>query len=298
MRKIHLLLPLLLLLCILISGCHTAAYEMEPPGYASQGVLFPSADGKEVIGISPISLDISNTDQGYFIAQSTDIDKKINIQLTGPDNIVYSYFLSPGETAVLPFTSGSGFYQILCYQQILDEQYAALFSEVLEIQLDNPFLPFLYPNQYVNFSSESKAVVLASGLLSENATDLEILSAIYHYVTETITYDYDKAFSVEAGYLPDIDETLESKTGICFDYAALMTAMLRSRGIPCKLQIGYTKEQKHAWIDVYIHSKGWIDQAISFDGKTWKLLDPTFEAAASDTFSFFDEVDYIVQFSR
>ena len=41
----------------------------------------------------------------------------------------------------------------------------------------------------------------------------------YTYVTEHITYDYDKADSVEAGYLPDVDETLQSGTGICFDYA-------------------------------------------------------------------------------
>ena len=39
--------------------------------------------------------------------------------------------------------------------------------------------------------------------------------------------------------LPSVDETLKTKKGICFDYAALMTAMLRSQGIPTKLEIGY-----------------------------------------------------------
>ena len=38
-----------------------------------------------------------------------------------------------------------------------------------------------------------------------------------------VTYDEDKAATVETGYLPDIDETLSTGKGICFDYAGLHT---------------------------------------------------------------------------
>lgn len=305
MKNLKFLLPFLIFCCMLMfSGCQTSSdpASAEPPEYSTPHVLVPTADGQTVIGISPISLDISNSTQGYMIARSTASNEKLNIQLTGPDSVIYSYFLSPGESAVIPFTSGEGTYQILCYQQISGDQYAALFSDILEIILDNPFLPFLYPNQYVNFSEENTAIQLAFSLLSDDAEDLEALSTIYNYVTEHVTYDYEKAYSVEVGYLPDIDETLESGTGICFDYAALMTAMLRSRGIPCKLQIGYNGNVKHAWIDVYIRSKGWINQVISFDGETWNLMDPTFEAS-SDTSEeaqeyIGDGTNYTLQFSR
>lgn len=57
---------------------------------------------------------------------------------------------------------------------------------------------------------------------------------------KTLTYDKKKAQTVQSGYLPNVDQVLASKTGICFDYAALMTAMLRSQGIPTKLVVGYT----------------------------------------------------------
>ena len=73
-----------------------------------------------------------------------------------------------------------------------------------------------------------------------------------------ITYDTKKAETVENGYLPDVDETLETQKGICFDYAALMTSMLRSQGIPTKLQIGYAGKVYHAWISVYLEETGWI----------------------------------------
>ena len=132
--------------------------------------------------------------------------------------------------------------------------------------------------------------------------DVDILKTFYNYVTSHITYDYDKANSVEAGYLPDIDETLLTGTGICFDYAALLTAMLRSQDIPCKLEIGYSGEIKHAWIDVYIRGKGWATKAVSFDGDTWQLMDPTFDANSDDdeTIQEYigDESNYTVQFSR
>ena len=68
------------------------------------------------------------------------------------------------------------------------------------------------------------------------------------------------------------DAVMQRKKGICFDYAALMTAMLRSQGIPTKLVFGYTG----AWILVYSTQAGWVDTASSFSKNAQKLMDPTF----------------------
>lgn len=154
----------------------------------------------------------------------------------------------------------------------------------------------------MDFSVKSEACTLAQSLVKDGMNDVEILKAFYTYVTEHITYDYDKADSVEAGYLPDVDETLQSGTGICFDYAALTAAMLRSQDIPCKLEIGYSGDIKHAWIDVYIQNKGWVTKAISFDGDTWKLMDPTFDANSNGNEAIQeyigDESNYTVQYTH
>ena len=268
-----------LLFGILLAGCgNSPSSDEEPPVYSPARVLTPEAPGKKTLGSSPLILDISNQDQGYLTAESDSDDSRMNIQLTAPSGVVYSYFLEPDEQTVLPFSEGSGEYLITCYQQVDGNQYAALYTETLTIKLQNEFLPFLYPNQYVDFSSKSKTCKLAASLVKEDMTDIDILKTFYAYVTSHISYDYDKADSVEAGYLPDVDDTLSTGTGICFDYAALTTAMLRSQDIPCKLQIGYSGDVKHAWIDVYIRGSGWVTKAVSFDGDTWKLMDPTFDA--------------------
>lgn len=292
-----------LLFGILLAGCgNSPSSDEEPPVYSPARVLTPEASGKKTLGSSPLILDISNQDQGYLTAESDSDDSRMNIQLTAPSGVVYSYFLEPDEQAVLPFSEGSGEYLITCYQQVDGNQYAALYTETLTVKLQNEFLPFLYPNQYVDFSSKSEACKLAASLVKEDMTDIDILKTFYTYVTSHISYDYDKADSVEAGYLPDVDDTLNTGTGICFDYAALTTAMLRSQDIPCKLQIGYSGDVKHAWIDVYIRGRGWVTKAVSSDGDTWKLMDPTFDANSDGDEAIQeyigDESNYTVQFTR
>lgn len=308
MRRIFITCPFFLFLifvCLWFSGCGQAektASAQEPPVFSPLQVLVPESPQTQVIGKAPLLLDISNADQGYLTARSSSENLATNLQLTDPEGVLYSYFIKPMENAVIPFSGGSGEYLLICYQQVSGSQYAALYSQTLQVSLENEFLPYLYPNQYVNFSPDSQASKLALSMLPEDAEDLEALQEIYNYVTENLTYDDEKAKTVQAGYLPDIDETLATGKGICFDYAALITAMLRSRDIPCKLQIGYAGDVKHAWIDVYIRSRGWVNKAVAFDGDSWTRLDPTFDSNADDkeTIQSYigDGSNYTVQFTR
>lgn len=290
----------LFLMTIIFTGCTDTAtastYRWEKTCH------IPSTDGTSTIGTEDLTIDLSHTDQGYMMVLYTGTAQKANIQVTGPDGTNYKYFFSSSANYVpVTFTSGDGSYIISAFENIEGDQYASLFTEMVEVSLKDEFLPYLYPNQYVSFSDQSNAVKKASELSANMDTDIDFLSAVYNYVIENITYDDDKAQSVQLGYLPDIDETLSTKRGICFDYAALMAAMLRSQGVPCKMSIGYSNEIKHSWIDVYIEGTGWIDRAIEFDGEEWKLLDPTFASNAQDKASVEEYIgdgeNYILQYN-
>ena len=267
-------------------------------------VLVPEAPGEEVLTAEGVSVDISNCSQGYVVTSYTGDAAKINVQITGPDTVVYKYFVEQADPqAVFPLTGGDGLYLLDVYENIQGDQYAALMNNSFEVKMENEYLPFLYPNQYVNFNKDSEAVKKAEELAEGQDTELDVLQAVYYYVTEHITYDYEKAENVAVGYLPDIDETLETGKGICFDYAALMAAMLRCRGIPARLDIGYTNEGVyHAWISVYLKDQGWVDNIIEFDGKSWKLMDPTMTAAADSSAEkkqiMKDSNKYIVKYIR
>ena len=297
------LLTLVLLLVCTGCGVGSKIAKKDPYLWVAQ-VLKPMAEGTEVIEEEAFKLDISDRDKGYTVASYDGNSEKVNIQLTGPDGIVYKYFVTgeDGET-VLPLTGGDGTYALEVYENIADDQYSALLNDTFDVSLESEFLPFLYPNQYVNFTEDSKAVKLAETLAEKATDDLEVLQNIFQYVTENITYDYEKAENVAYGYLPDIDETLESKTGICFDYAALMCAMLRCRGIPAKLDIGYTNNGiYHAWISTYLKDKGWVDNVVEFDGDSWQLMDPTMISEAKTQAEkkqvMKDSRDYMVQYVR
>ena len=126
--------------------------------------------------------------------------------------------------------------------------------------------------------------------LSANALDeLDAVGRIYSFIAENIKYDYDKANSVKSGYAPNVDDTLTQKKGICFDYAALMATMLRTQGIPTRLEVGYAGTAYHAWISTHISEIGWVNGIIQFDGQNWTLMDPTMAAAKGEK----NVVDYI-----
>ena len=57
--------------------------------------------------------------------------------------------------------------------------------------LENEFLPFLYPNQYVKYDKDTRAVALGEELVKEASDDLDALAMIYDYVVGNIDYDYD-----------------------------------------------------------------------------------------------------------
>ena len=131
----------------------------------------------------------------------------------------------------------------------------------------------------MNFDAAPNTVATAASLCAGTADPLAKVTVVYHYVIGNITYDYDLAATVTSGYLPNLDSVLAGGKGICFDYAALMTGMLRSQGVPTKLVIGYAGEVYHAWINVWSESTGWVDGVIFFDGTSWQRMDPTFASS-------------------
>jgi len=286
--RLHLSYLLIAIFCLLLGGCSgsSSASRKEhsgPPRDSTPKVLTPSADGVTVYQNDLASIDASNTSQGYVMVKYNGTNEKVKLQITCPDQSCYTYLISDrGAYDTFPLTAGNGSYALQVLENVAGDTYTVSLAQSINVSIEDEFLPFLYPNQYVNFHTDSKAVSKGSDLAKDTYSDLDVVQNIYNYVIKNISYDTEKAQNVSYGYVPDIDDTLSSKKGICFDYAALMTSMLRSQNIPTKLEVGYSGDAYHAWISTYIDDKGWVDDIIQFDGDTWQIMDPTL-AATNDS---------------
>lgn len=286
--RLHLSYLLIAIFCLLLGGCSgsSSASRKEhsgPPRDSTPRVLTPSADGVTVYQNDFASIDTSNTSQGYVMVKYNGTNEKVKLQITCPDQSCYTYLISDrGAYDTFPLTAGNGSYALQVLENVAGDTYTVSLAQSINVSIEDEFLPFLYPNQYVNFHTDSKAVSKGSDLAKDTYSDLDVVQNIYNYVIKNISYDTEKAQNVSYGYVPDIDDTLSSKKGICFDYAALMTSMLRSQNIPTKLEVGYSGDAYHAWISTYIDDKGWVDDIIQFNGDTWQIMDPTL-AATNDS---------------
>lgn len=260
---------------LLLAACLAAAAA---PVNTQAAVRSPIATGTTTYGNDKVTIDASNTDQGYVMIKYKGSNGKIKIQIT--KGITYTYNLNARDSyEVFPFTEGNGSYSVKVFENISGNQYAQVCSQNINVSLVNEYTPFLYPNQYVNFNQNSNAVAVSNQVVAGAADAMGVVTSVYNFVVDNLTYDTVKAATVQSGYLPNVDSTLATRNGICFDYASLMTAMLRAQDIPTKLVIGYTGQLYHAWISVYLPSQGWIDNIIYFDGQNWSLMDPTFASS-------------------
>ncbi len=274
------------LLCnLFLSGCGTVskaagAQETDFSGSGTRSntpkVLVPEAPGTDTETADGVTVDFSNISSGYFCVLYSGSNTRPKIGITAPDGDKYYFMLhNTGSYETFPLTGGDGAYQYVVYENLSDDQYVAILSGQRDAAISDPLTPYLYPNQYVDFTADTRAVAKGAELVKSADGDLAAVGLVYDYCYKNISYDYNKADTVESGYTPDVDETLESGKGICFDYAALMACMLRSQGIPTRLEVGYAGTVYHAWISTYIKDVGWINGIIQFNGSGWTLIDPT-----------------------
>ena len=255
-----------------------------------------------------VSADAGNTDAAavneyaridFFGANNTGsvrinvaskLDKRVKVTIEKGD-VKYTYDLKNDTTPeVYPLQLGNGEYTVKIWTEVVDSKYALTLSAKYIVNLNDSNAPFLNSNQYVNFSKDSKAVKIAAGLTDKYTDDIDKVTAIYDFVISSLVYDTDKANAAAKGqlngYLPSIDTIVASGKGICFDYAAVFAAMLRSQGIPAKLVTGYVKPGNayHAWNEFYIKDKGWFKiNDMKFDGQKFERIDPTFDSTSKSS---------------
>ena len=298
------------LLVMLMSFCMTAcggggsgsaaaagsgdAAPAQEGGYEAPEMKTAVFDEESAEGSGGALVDLSSASDGYFAVKvSSDTRIKLIVEKDG-EKYIYDVVLD--KVQIFPLQLGSGTYKISVMKNIVDSKYSELYTTTADVSIEDEFGPFLRPSQYADYSADSKCVKKASELASKAADSNGVVTNIYDFVCSTVTYDREKAATVQSGYLPVPDETMETGKGICFDYASLAAAMLRSQGIPTKIIFGYVGDGEdlyHAWNMYYTEESGWVAVEFEVSADEWNRLDLTFSANGEDSQFIGDGSNYL-----
>lgn len=222
-----------------------------------------------LIAFSPSTLaanfDVNSFNDTQIKVQSDDYGKDMKVMIEKNGEKYYYSLNNPQE--ILPAQLGNGVYTVKILKNIGGKKYRVL--NTCKVNLNNAGNDVYLSSSQPVYWEEDDLNTLTNTLMKDALTDEDKVTAAYSYVTQNIKYDIDKIKGIDTSYVPSVYSTIQTKTGICYDYAALFAGILRSEGIPTKLVKGYGKFSKeyHAWNEVYVNDK-------------WQVVDTTYDAAA------------------
>jgi len=228
----------------------------------------------------PICTDY--TDKGFLrVSYEGEPGVKYKLQvLKDNQNIVYNLF-ADGSVQDFSLQFGDGKYTARIMENIRNDEYFAAESENFRVKMDGENIAFLTSVQNIDWNYDMRPIedvpVVISDALTQQQRDLiaGCVRDAYRFVTDNVEYDDGKIFDLQYNYLPDIEQTYADRTGICYDYSALLASMLRSLGIPAKLVKGYASyapDTYHAWNEVYLNGR-------------WIVIDATYDASLPGEFN-------------
>jgi len=208
------------------------------------------------------------TDIGLLrICYQSNSDARLKLQVLKDGNSIAYNLKGDGSIEDFSLQYGSGEYTARIMQNIKNDEYFVVTAKTFTVNLRDENAVYLNSIQNVDWDYSKKPIQDVPYLVSDaliGLEDAQLLSGcadeLYDFVVTNIAYDSAKVYSLMYDYLPDIEKTYLERTGICYDYASLFAAMLRSIGIPAKLVKGYSKENPgvyHAWNEVLINGE-WI----------------------------------------
>jgi len=143
--------------------------------------------------------------------------------------------------------------------------------EAMQEDLSNEFYDLMAPSVYIPHTRELSGLVELAELES-NGTVGGFVDAAVRLIHSRFKYEKG-ATHVNSS----IQDSLQSRSGVCQDFAHLLIGLARVRGLPARYVSGYLVPKKsaaidpsveeviggqasHAWAEIYIPHVGWVGQ--------------------------------------
>ena len=174
---------------------------------------------------------------------------------------------------------GPGTYEVVLYTQTAPTQIAELvrFTVTTSAAKDErDRLPS------ASIESENPQIVALAKELTADKSAMDAGKAVFEWTAKNVQYDRHKAASWRVDPDEGAKRTLQTRIGVCRDYAALAVALLRAAGIKSHVVTGKAGSgyavAGHAWVEFY-------------NGDRWVEMDPTFASGVVSGTEFIPRYD-------
>lgn len=215
-------------------------YGLNPKGTATRAelsIMLKNFGSTENIGFDPIELEV-NRGVGYIDVTYNSMgsaDKSIMVQIlvsntkiSGTSANIFDGMTArmilpcgPSNNAKLVVYSGSGEHTY----------YTKVYEEDLVITEEDVNAAKTISCSRYDYEGQPIIRKVVDELWDDDKDVMTNMRSCYDWCDKNIRYDYQRVDDTLAYYIPDYYMLLEEKKGICGDYACLLTAMLRYKGI-------------------------------------------------------------------
>ena len=138
--------------------------------------------------------------------------------------------------------------------------------------IDAELAPYLVSTPYGDYENAPDATAKAEELWDSKKTQLENIEAIADWVGDL---KYDK--SLKQGTLNayvNPDSVIEIGGGVCNEMTRLLSAMLRSQGVPAYVQTGHNaRGNNHGWVMAWVELSTSVKDGVTSSKGAWVLIE-------------------------
>ena len=215
-------------------------HGLNPRGTATRAemsIILKNFGAVENIGFDPIELEVERG-TGYIDVtynSKGSAEKSIMVQILSPGTKISGTGanISDGMTARMILPCGpTDKARIVVYSASgTPTYYTKVYEEKLVITEEDVEAAKTLSCSRYDYEGQPIIRQVVDELWDDDADVMTNMRSCYDWCDKNISYNYQRVDDTLAYYIPDYYMLLEEKQGICGDYACLLTAMLRYKGI-------------------------------------------------------------------
>ena len=196
--------------------------------------------------------------------------------LQGPNDKQVICTVKKGETVKIALVDGTGKYQYaICNLTDNDTAYLIQYKNSFTVKsIDAELAPYLVSTPWGDYENAPDATAKAEELWDSKKTQLENIEAIADWVGD-LKYDKTLRQGTLNAYV-NPDSVIEIGGGVCNEMTRLLSAMLRSQGVPAYVQTGHNaRGNNHGWVMAWVELSTSVNDGVTSSKGAWILIEAT-----------------------